>query len=147
MSTTRMKPQYPFADTAMVKFLTKRIDELKPELTQREIALRMGYRCVNFVSMIKTGAARVPLAKLPALAEILEVDPAHLVRLGLEQYWPEIEVVSKVLPPPITKNEMALLRLIRKATDYTDPEMTPDREAPFTRVFETAVASSGDSGP
>ncbi len=147
MSTTPMKPQYPFADTAMVKFLTKRIDELKPELTQREIARRMGYRCVNFVSMMKTGAARVPLEKLPALAEILGVDPAHLVRLGLEQYWPEIDVVSKVLPPPVTKNEMALLRLIRKATDYTDPEVTPDREAAFTRLFEGTMASAGDPGP
>ncbi|MDE2167628.1 MAG: helix-turn-helix transcriptional regulator [Alphaproteobacteria bacterium] len=70
----------------MVKFLAKRIDQLKPDLTQREIAHRLGYRCVDFVSMFKTGAARVPLEKLPALADILEVDPAYLVRFGLEQY-------------------------------------------------------------
>ena len=144
MSTNSMKSQYPFADTTMVKFLAKRIDELKPELTQREIALRLGYRCVNFVSMMKTGAARVPFEKLPALAEILDVDPAHLVRLGLEQYWPELEVVSRVLPAPITKNERALLRLIRKATNYADPEITPNHEAAVERVFATAFVSKVD---
>src|SRR5690348_7239118 len=129
MSTSSTNSRYPFADTAMVKFLSKRIDELKPELTQREIAQRLGYRCVNFVSMMKIGAARVPLEKLPALAAILGVDPAHLVRLGLEQYWPELEVVSRVLPPPITKNEIVLLQAFRRATNHTDPEITPGQQA------------------
>lgn len=141
MSTSSTNSRYPFAETAMVKFLSKRIDQLKPELTQREIAQRLGYRCINFVSMMETGAARVPFEKLPALAEILDVDPAHLVRLGLEQYWPELEVVSTVMSPSITKNEMALLRLIRKATNYADPEITPNHEAAVERVFATALVS------
>lgn len=141
MSISSTNSQYPFAETAMVKFLSKRIDQLKPELTQREIAHRLGYRCVNFVSMMKTGAARVPFEKLPALAEILDVDPAHLVRLGLEQYWPELEVVSRMLPAPITKNEIVLLRLIRKAINYADPEIKPGHEAAVERVFATALVS------
>lgn len=143
MSTSSMSSQYPFADTAMVKFLAKRIDQLNPELTQREIAQRLGYRCVNFVSMMKTGAARVPLEKLPALAEILDVDPAHLVRLGLEQYWPELEVVSRVLPPPITKNEFVLLQAFRRATNHTDPKITPGRQAVVEKMFGWAVGTSG----
>lgn len=143
MTTSSTNSQYPFADTAMVKFLAKRIDQLKPELTQREIARRMGYRCVNFVSMMKTGAARVPFEKLPALAEILDVDPAHLVRLGLEQYWPELEVVSRVLPAPVTKNEMAMLQAYRRATNHADPEITPGRQAVVEKVFGWAVGNSG----
>lgn len=143
MSPISKKSHYPFADTAMARFLTKRIDELKPDVTQREIAQRMGYRSVNFVSMMKTGAARMPLEKLPALAEILGVDPAHLVRLGLEQYWPELDVVSRVLPAPITKNEMAFLRLVRKATNYSDPEITAERQIAVEQALTTAVASPG----
>lgn len=143
MSTNSAEQKHPFAGTAMVKFLTKRIDELKPDVTQREIARRLGYTSVNFVSMMKTGAARVSLEKLPALAEILGVDPAHLVRLGLEQYWRKLEVVSRVLPPPITKNERAFLRLVRKATNYSDPEITAERQIAVERALTTAVASPG----
>lgn len=143
MSISSTNSQYPFAETAMVKFLAKRIDELKPDVTQREIACRLGYRCVNFVSMMKTGAARVPFEKLSALAEILDVDPAHLVRLGLEQYWPEIEVIARVLPAPVTKNEMAVLQAFRRATNHADPEITPERQAVVEKVFCWAVASSG----
>lgn len=143
MSTNSAKTKYPFAGTAMVKFLTKRINELKPDLTQREIAQRLGYTSVNFVSMMKTGAARVPLEKLPALAEILGVDPAHLLRLGLEQYWPEIEVISRVLPAPVTKNEMAVLQAFRRATNQSDPEITPERQAIVEKMFCWAVARSG----
>jgi transcriptional regulator with XRE-family HTH domain len=142
MSKSSKKPEYRFANTPMVKFLSKRIDELKPELTQREIAHRLGVRSVQFVSMMKTGAARVPLEKLPLLAEILGVDPAHLVRLGLGQYWPELDVVSKVLPAPVTKNEMALLRAFRRATDHADPEITPGRQAVVERMFAWVVGSS-----
>lgn len=103
----------------------------------------MGYTSINFVSMMKTGAARVPLEKLPALAEILGVDPAHLLRLGLEQYWPELDVVSRVLPAPVTENEMAMLRAFRRATNHTDPEITPGRQAVVEKIFSWAVASSG----
>ena len=143
MSTHSAKQKYPFAGTAMAKFLSKRIDELKPDITQREIAYRLGIRSVNFVSMMKTGAARVPLEKLPALAEILGVDSAHLVRLGLEQYWPDkMGVISKMLPPPITKNEIALLQAFRRATNHADPELTPGRQAVVEKMFASAVAGS-----
>lgn len=140
MNTNSTNLKYPYAGTAMAKFLTKRINELKPDLTQREIAQRLGYTGINFVSMMKTGAARVPLEKVPRLAEILDVDVAHLVRLGLEQYWPAPEVVAKVLSAPVTKNEMALLWLVRKVTNYTDPELTPERQIAVERAFITVIA-------
>lgn len=143
MSTNSTRTKYPFAGTAMVKFLATKIDELKPDLTQREIAQQLGLRSVNFVSMMKTGAARVPLEKLPALAEILGVDPAHLVRLGLEQYWPELKVFSRVLPAPVTGNEMAVLQAFRRATNHADPEITPERQAVVEKMFCWAVASAG----
>src|SRR5215472_8170302 len=129
MSPSSKKPRHRFADTALVKFLAKRIDELKPDLTQREIAHRLGYKGINFVSMMKTGAARVPFEKLPLLAEILGVDPVHLLRLGLDQYWPEFGTALKMLPAPVTKNELAVLRLIRDVTDDVDPELTAEQEA------------------
>jgi len=147
MKTSPTTAKYPFAGTVMVKFLARKIDELKPDLTQREIAQRLGIRSVNFVSMMKTGAARVPLEKLPALAEILGVDPAHLVRLGLEQYWPELDVVSRVLPAPITKNEIALLQAFRRATNNADPEITPGKQAVVEKMFAWAVAGSAVAPP
>lgn len=135
MSPSSSKPPYRFAETSLVKFLARRIDQLKPNLTQREIAHRLGYTCVNIVSMMKTGAARVPFEKIPRLAEILEADPAHLLRLGFAQYWPEFAVALTVLPAPVTKHEAAILSLIRDVTDNADPELTAEQEAALVRIL------------
>jgi hypothetical protein len=58
-----------------------------------------------------------------------------LDRLGLEQYWPELDVVSRVLPAPVTKNEAAILSLSRDVTDNADPELTAEQEAELVRLL------------
>ena len=85
-----MQTVRPLANTAIARFLDRRIDELKGAKTQREIAAEAGYEKPNIISMFKYGEAKVPLDKIPALAKALEIDPAHLFRLALEQYWPAL---------------------------------------------------------
>src|SRR6202051_1152482 len=74
--------------SAIAKYIDKKIDELKGVKTQREIAQEAGYETPNIISMIKRGESRVPLEKIPLLAKALGVDPAHMFRLAMEQYWP-----------------------------------------------------------
>jgi transcriptional regulator with XRE-family HTH domain len=88
---TTKKPGMPFADSAIAKYIDKKIDELKGVKTQREIAAEIDYDKPNMISMFKRGEARVPLDKIPLLAKALGVDPAHMFRLALEQYWPDRE--------------------------------------------------------
>ena len=35
--------------------------------------------------MIKTGSAKLPLDRVPEFAKALDTDPAHLLRLAIEQ--------------------------------------------------------------
>src|SRR6478672_9227328 len=81
---------YPFAETKLAKYLTTQIDAISHEKSQRDIATEIGYEKPNMISMFKRGEAKVPLDKIPALAEALHVDPAHMLRLAFEQYWPDL---------------------------------------------------------
>lgn len=58
-------------------------------ITHEELAARMGYTSPNVASLWKTGKSRVPLERLPALADLLKVDLAALLPLWMEQYAPD----------------------------------------------------------
>lgn len=131
--TTRVRP---YTHSKMAQFLTIKIDSLKGEISQREIAERLGYDRANIVSMFKTGDAKVPFEKMPALAEVLGVDLAHLVRLGLEQYWPErMNVIARVFRRVVTENEMELIQEIRVVTDHADPKITDEQKSHVRRLL------------
>jgi transcriptional regulator with XRE-family HTH domain len=67
------------------------IDRLAPRKTQKELAREMGFLKPGMLSMIKTGAARIPFTKLPNVAAALDIDPALLIRTHLCETWPEFE--------------------------------------------------------
>src|SRR5579871_5258209 len=71
------------------EYLTKQIDAIAPYKNQRQIAHELGYAKPNIISMFKTGDTKVPIDKIPALARALNVDPAFLFRLAMEQFWPD----------------------------------------------------------
>jgi hypothetical protein len=53
----------------------------------------MGFIRANMLSMLRTGAARLPLGRIPIIAGVLGLDPALLLRLHLAEQWPEFEEV------------------------------------------------------
>jgi transcriptional regulator with XRE-family HTH domain len=84
--------------------------------SQREIAAEVGYDKPNMLSMIKYGDSRVPLDKIPPLAKALEVEVAHLFRLALEQYWPELhKTLADVGIDALTKGEAEVIKIVRKS--------------------------------
>src|SRR5271170_3660497 len=126
-----VKPGMPFADSAIAKYIDKQIDALKGVKTQREIATEIGYDKPNMISMFKRGEARVPLDKIPLLAKAMEVNPTHLFRLALEQYWPNMrDMIADIFGRIASENEeVLLLEKWRKATNKLDPAPTPKLEA------------------
>src|SRR5689334_3415766 len=80
--------------------------------TQREIARDAGIPHSNFLSMICSGTAKVPLGRVPALADALGVHRGEFLRQCLEAYEPDLlAVIDLVLPDnPMTADEVALLR-------------------------------------
>lgn len=78
-------PHQPYAGSALVKFLVKQISSNVAVGTQAELAKLAGFRSPNMLAMVKAGASKLPLEHVPGLAQALDVDPAHLLRLALEQ--------------------------------------------------------------
>jgi hypothetical protein len=134
------KPGFPFADSVIAKYLTKRINALAGVRSQREIAAEVGYDGPNMISMMKRGEARVPLAKVPALAKSIGVAPAFLFKLALQQYWPDHpDTVAAVFGTVVTKNEAAILASIRLSSDDSDPELTRELEHALMKAFDKSA--------
>ena len=135
---TKSKPGRPFAGSLIANYLEKQIEALKGVKSQREIAREIGYESSNLISMFKRGEARVPLDKIPLLAKALFVDPGHLFRLALQQYWPDKgDVIATIFGNLATENEKAiLLTKWRSATGNTDPRSHARIEAVVDRMIE-----------
>jgi hypothetical protein len=135
---TDQKGKKPFANTALARFLDRRIEELKGVKTQREIAYEVGYKTPNLISMFRHGESKVPLDKIASLARSLDVDAGHLLRLGLEQYWPGLnDAIKEILGRIATTNEEDLfLKKWRLMTDNSDPTPTSQMKERVGRIIE-----------
>jgi len=126
----------PFAASRIVKYLSKRILELRPK-TQAQIATEAGFVNVNMLAMIKAGTTRLPLDRVPALAKALKCDPAYLLLLALEQMSgsTEAKALLSIMTSMVTKNEMEWIAAIREASDLADPPLTKRGRTAIFGIF------------
>ncbi|MDP3195340.1 hypothetical protein [Tabrizicola sp.] len=75
----------PYQNTATERLITDRIRDLEHKTTQAEIASEAGFPNANMMTFLKNGRNKVPLDRVPSHAKALEVDPAYLMRLALDQ--------------------------------------------------------------
>lgn len=129
------KPYY--ADTALARFLDKRIDALRGKKTQAEIAAETGFKTANMITMLKLGNTKLALDRVPSMAKALEVDPAYLLRLAFDQAFGETtaRAVAEIWGTPITENERAWIAEIREASDHGDPRLTARSRAALRAIF------------
>jgi len=134
---SRGKAGMPYADMPLAQYISKQIDiQASRGKSQRQIAQEMGYKMPNMISMFKRGEAKVPLDKIPALAKALNVDPAYMFRLAMQQYWPEMNrAVSEIFGAILNKNEVKMIDLIRQITKGSEPELTHDLERKLRVAF------------
>lgn len=72
--------------------------------------------------MIKTGDAKLPLDRVPALAKALNVDAKHLFRLALDQHYPEVaRVAHEIFGRGVSDNKMILVQKFRELVGDDDP--------------------------
>lgn len=127
----------PYENTPAAIFVRRQTELLSHRKTQRVIAHEAGFVNPNLISMIKNGATKIPLDRVPALARALEADPAYLMRLSLEQaIGPTASVaVLEVFGTATTVNERAWLEEIRDASGQTDPKMTARSRMALRAIF------------
>jgi transcriptional regulator with XRE-family HTH domain len=147
MARGRDRGVKPFGHTAIAKFLEARIEEMKGFKTQREIAEEVGFNTPNMISMLKNGDSKIPLDKIALLARALDVDPGHLLRLGLEQYWTGLgDVIDEVFGHIASANEFELfLKKWRQVTENTDPRPTRSMKYEVDVTIEQIARSAGHS--
>lgn len=102
-------------------------------LTQREIADRVGFKNPNVLSMIKQGLTRVPLDRIPALAQTLGLDQATFLLLAIEEYHKGVyEVLCDTLGLPFSDAEQGIVVLFRMASMRNEIEL----DGPFRKALE-----------
>ena len=112
----------------------------KSELTQREIADRVGFKHANIISMLKTGETRVPLDRIPSLAQTLGMDERLFLMIAIEEYHPGVhEVLVDVLGLPLSDAELGILTMFRMASMRDEIEV----EGPFKQALEGILALAG----
>ncbi len=127
----------PYADSPAAVFIRRQTELLAHRKSQREIAHEAGFVNSNLISMFKTGASKIPLDRVPSLARALEVDPAYLMQLALEQAVGKTAAVAllEVFGPMTTVNEKAWLEEIRDASGQTDPKLTARSRTVLRAIF------------
>lgn len=127
------------------KAIKTAMKNLEGRKTQAQVAKEAGFPHPNMVSMIKTGKARLPLERIPALAEALEIDAALLFRLALAENWPGYEhVVLRIFGDVLTTNEREMIVFIRHITGGSIPNLNSRLERAIKNAFALVPSKSVD---
>jgi hypothetical protein len=123
-----MKNSY---DVKVADYVAKHLEiQAAAGRTARQIAAEVGFKNPNMISMIKTGRAKVPFEKIPALARALRVDVALLLRLALEQQWPKInKTVCEIFGSILTANERDIIETVRMVSKSSAITITEKAES------------------
>ncbi len=127
----------PYQNTATTKLIADRIRDLGFKKTQAEIASEAGFPNANMITFLKTGRNKVPLDRVPSLAKALEVDPAYLMRLALDQAVgaTAAKAITDIFGTPATENQRGWLQELRDASDNSDPRITARSRATLRGIF------------
>ena len=112
--SVRTGPTYKLAN-----FMNDNWDNLVGR-TNEDVAMELGYKAANMISMWRTGKTRIPLEKLPDVARIMKLDIGTLLPLWFEQYWGERKDADRLIKEfesrIIYSSEIPLVETIRKAS-------------------------------
>lgn len=77
--------------------------------------------------MFKQGKTKIPINKAGPLAKAVGADPAHFVRIAMQEYMPDaLAAVEEHLGLMLSTNERHLIEAFREATDGPDPQIAAD---------------------
>lgn len=127
----------PFQNTATARLIADRVRDLSHRKTQAEIASEAGFANASMLSMLKSGKNKVPLDRVPSLAKALEVDPAYLMRLALDQAVgaTAAKAITEIFGTPATENERGWLEELRDVSDNSDPRLTARSRMALRAIF------------
>ncbi|NOV31220.1 helix-turn-helix domain-containing protein [Methylomonas sp. ZR1] len=101
------------AKAKVAAFVEKHVNRSK--YSQKEIAEICGFNTPNIITMIKQGMTKVPIEKIPKLAQALDIDRVEFFDFVMRSYKPkEYEAILEIIGEPITEAEHKVIRLLRR---------------------------------
>ena len=116
---------------ALAEVIERLLEQLKATSgkTQRDVANEIGYENPNIITMFKQGRTKVPLNVVGPLAEALEVSPAYLMKVALQEYAPNtFAAIQGALGRPLADWERKILDVVAEETGGQPVDLTPERE-------------------
>ena len=128
---------HPHKDTPATKFINARINEISHRKTQHEMAREAGFKNSNMITQLKLGSTKLALDRVPGMAKALEVDPALLMRVTLEQSVGTTAAAALIecFGSPVTENEQGWLDELRDASDNSDPRLAGRARTVLRGIF------------
>ncbi|NDP49485.1 MAG: hypothetical protein GZ085_14075 [Sulfuriferula multivorans] len=85
-------------------------------MSDEQLGEALGYERGNVIRLIKSGAIKLPLSKVRALAAALELDRTELLRTAIQDAVPEMAAVIEDAynPMRLTATELTLIKHLRK---------------------------------
>jgi transcriptional regulator with XRE-family HTH domain len=113
---TKLLPQRP----TVAEFLADKIAAI--DKTQRQISEECGFDNPNIITMFKNGLTKLPINRIGPLAKALDVDPAYLLRLVMNEYMQDSwEFIENIMQSTVlSANELQLVRAYREVTGDND---------------------------
>lgn len=92
-------------------------------LTDVEVARQLGYENPKVVRLMREGQVKIPLEKVPALADMVDVARDVLMNICLQEYMPGFVELFLRCYGPVSDNEVEILKVIREITGDSDPSI------------------------
>lgn len=131
--------------TALANFL---IEELAAaDLTAEEIARKLGYARPNIVSAWKTARSKFTLDNLWALSELLNVEPAYMLALYIDQYVSASDGVDhfddifRMMSRIVSDEEWAIIETVREARRHNVLPMNNKQRDAVRSIFEVPITT------
>jgi hypothetical protein len=118
------------------------------EKRQFQVAEDSGFDKPNIITMIKQGKTKLPLEKIGRFAKAIGVDPVHLFKMCIKEYYPETsaEIEQMFGQPILTKNELDILEAIRSA-NVENPRLRTDAERQRLVSFVNNLKGENEAKP
>jgi transcriptional regulator with XRE-family HTH domain len=129
-------PKSPPLTGHVARLIDGSLNAIAPRRSVKEIARMVGISAV-MLSNVRHGRNKLPIEYVAKLASAFDIDPRHLLLLVLDEALrPEARnVITSLLGRLVTDNEMAIVEVVRVASEGMDPVVSKEVEDGLMNLF------------
>lgn len=114
--------------------------------SQAEIARDIGFAMPNMITMLKKNSTKLPIDKVGRLSKSLGIDPVHLYKMCMAEYYPDTWAVIQgfLIQPIFTANEIEIIEVIRQSNVINPKLRTEEDRIKLLKVVNSLKADDGE---